>query len=78
MTVMENTIEYIQEIVGDKWIVKFENERLTIAVEDTTESRLDPQQLERIQRMGFVFESILVTSEITAIFFVPNGGLIIG
>jgi len=75
MMVMDNTKDYIQDLVGDNWTVKFENERLFITVEDAVESRLDPQQLEIIKSMGFDFETILVTGPITDVIFVPNGGL---
>lgn len=73
MMMSPNTIEFIQDLVGDKWTVKFEDEKLWITVEDATESRLDPQQLTRIQSMGFDFDSILVTNSTTDIIFAPNG-----
>jgi len=72
--VIYSSIHYIQDIVEDKWTVKFENERLYITVEDAIESRLDPQQLARIQNMGFDFETILVTDTVTDVIFAPNGG----
>lgn len=72
--IMENVIHYIQDLVGDNWTVKFENERLQITAKDVTEARLDQQQLTRIQSMGFDFETILVTGPITDVFFAPNGG----
>ena len=75
MMVMENTIEYIQDLVGDNWTVKFENERLLLTAEGITEGRLDSQQLTRIQSMGFDFETVLVTGPITDIIIAPNGGV---
>jgi len=75
MTVMQNIVERIQDIVGDNWTVKFENERLIITVDDTTEARLDPEQMTHVKRMGFDFETILVTGPITDVIFAPSGGL---
>lgn len=74
MMVMDNIIEFIQDLVGENWTVKFVDERLYITAEDTTESRLDQEQLSRIKSMGFDFESILKTYSIVDVIFVPNGG----
>lgn len=73
MMLANNIVDVIQDLVGDNWTVKFEDEKLWITVEDATESRLDPQQLQRIQSMGFDFDSILVTCSTTDIIFAPNG-----
>lgn len=70
---MMNPKDYIQDLVGGNWTVKFENERLLITAEEVTEARLDPQQLSRIKSMGFDFETILITGPITDVIFVPNG-----
>ena len=75
MMVMQNVVEYIQNIVGCNWTVKFENERLIITAEDVTEARLDPEQMAHVKIMGFDFETILVTGPITDVIFAPNGGL---